>query len=155
MRQKSSLKRFEQATLILFRLLAGGVFIYASVDKILHPDQFAVAVNNYRLLPESLVNCFAVFLPWVELVAGTLLVLGQWQRSSSFVLASLTVVFIIAVSISLLKGLDISCGCFNTASGRKIGLQVLFGDFILLAVLLILIMRSPDELGKRAFLGKR
>ena len=148
------MRRLEHAILVLFRLFAGGVFIYASVDKILHPDQFAVAVNNYRLLPEILVNVFAVCLPWVELIAGTLLVLGQWQRSSSFVLSSLTVVFIIAVSISLLKGLDISCGCFNTASGRKIGFQVLFGDFILLAVLLILILRSPDELGKRAFLGK-
>ena len=155
MKQKGAVSRLEQATLILFRLLAGGVFIYASVDKILHPDQFAIAVNNYRLLPEPLVNVFSVFLPWVELVAGTLLVLGQWQRSSSYVLASLTIVFIIAVSIGLLKGLDISCGCFNTASGRKIGLQVLFGDFFLLAVLLILVLRSPDELGKRAFLGNQ
>jgi len=29
----------KQATLIFLRLLAGGVFVYASVDKILHRDQ--------------------------------------------------------------------------------------------------------------------
>lgn len=153
--RKSLFSRLERTVLILIRLLVGGVFIYASVDKILHPDQFAIAVNNYRLLPEILVNSFAIVLPWAELLAGFLLVLGQWQRSSSFVLASLVIVFIIAVGIGLLRGLDISCGCFNTASGRKIGLQVLFGDFFLLAVTLILILRSSDKLGKQAFLGKR
>jgi len=134
--------------------VAGGVFVYASVDKILHPDQFAIAVDNYRLLPQILVNGFAVVLPWVEFVAGTLLVLGQWQRSSSFILMSLAIVFMIAVGFSLLRGLDISCGCFGTASGRKIGSKVLVGDAFLLVILLIVVLRASDKLGKQAFLGK-
>jgi len=60
MMRNNRYRLIKHAALILFRLLAGGVFVYASVDKILHPDQFAIAVNNYQLLPEPFVNVFAV-----------------------------------------------------------------------------------------------
>ncbi len=33
------------------RLVIAGVFIYASIDKIIHPDLFAEAVYNYQVLP--------------------------------------------------------------------------------------------------------
>ena len=53
---------------LLVRLFVGGVFIYASIDKIMHPHGFAELVNNYHILPPYLVNLMAIFLPWLEMV---------------------------------------------------------------------------------------
>ena len=33
---------------LFFRIVLGGVFIYASLDKILHPEQFARIIFNSR-----------------------------------------------------------------------------------------------------------
>ena len=41
---------------ILCRIVLGGVFIYASLDKIMHPEEFAKAIGNYSasLYPRQL-----------------------------------------------------------------------------------------------------
>ena len=147
--------RIEHVILVLLRVVVGVVFVWASVDKILHPEQFARAVANYRILPQIVVNGFAITLPWIELVCGILLIFGQWQQSVSFVLGCLIAVFVVAVAWSVWRGLDIHCGCFDTASGRKIGMLLLVEDLLLLGGILFLFARSPDKLGKKAFFGGR
>ena len=77
----------------IIRLGLGGVFIYASFDKIRYPDQFAQAVYNYHLLPDFLVNAFAVFLPWLELVSGLFLCLGLFEIASITIINLLLVRF--------------------------------------------------------------
>lgn len=66
------------------RIFLGAVFIYASIDKIIHPEAFAKAIFNYQILPEALINLTAILLPWLELVMGVLLVLGIWQQGAVF-----------------------------------------------------------------------
>jgi len=39
---------------VVARLILGGLFIYASLDKIAQPAQFARAIESYQLLPLSL-----------------------------------------------------------------------------------------------------
>ncbi len=146
--------RIERAVLIALRCAIGVVFVWASVDKILHPEQFARAVANYHILPPVLVNLFALILPWVELICGLCLILGQWQRAASLVLACVIVMFIAAVGVSMWRGLDIHCGCFNASSGRKIGGTLLIEDLALLAATVLLLSRSRDSLGLSGFLGR-
>ena len=121
-------------TLLLLRLLIGGVFIYASIDKIAHPGQFAHAIENYRILPWFLINIFAIILPWIELVSGVLLIAGVWLNGSAITISALLLIFIIAITAGLLRGLDISCGCFNTTGGQKIGLSLIIKDVVLLLI---------------------
>ena len=96
---------------ILFRLLVGFIFIYAALEKISNPADFAGAIDNYRLLPVSLINLPAIVLPWLELFAGIFLILGFYLRGSSLILFGLLCLFTAAISISLIRGIDISCGC--------------------------------------------
>jgi uncharacterized membrane protein YphA (DoxX/SURF4 family) len=122
-------------TALVLRIVLGCVFIYASLDKIRHPDLFAEAVYNYQLLPEIAVNLVAISLPWLELFSGTLLVLGLWLEASILILSCLMVVFIGALGINLARGLDVHCGCFITQSTDPITILTLFRDslFLLLA----------------------
>jgi putative oxidoreductase len=117
----SALKRIlsNKYLVFVFRLIVGGIFIYASIDKITHPEQFARIVYNYKILPHFAINLFAIILPWLELVCGLFLIFGIMTRSSALVISILLVLFIIALSINILRGVDLSCGCFTTNLANK------------------------------------
>ncbi len=135
------------------RIALGLVFLLYGLDKITNPDDFARAIANYRLLPESLVNLVAVTLPWVELICGLLLLAGQWVRSAALVSAFLLCVFVVAVSITLFRGLDINCGCLDADAGRKVGFRLLGEDLLLLGAACVLILRVGDRTGWRALVA--
>jgi uncharacterized membrane protein YphA (DoxX/SURF4 family) len=123
----------DKRVVLIFRLVLGFTLIYASLDKIANPDQFARIVYNYRILPEFLINIYAVTLPWVELVTGLFLIFGIVLESTSLLASFLFVVFIIAISINLFRGIDLNCGCFSTdPAGKKEGANLLINDFIYL-----------------------
>jgi len=117
-------------TSLLFRLIVGVVFISASIYKIAEPELFAKSISYYKALPIGLVNIMAVVLPWLELFAGVMLILGVFSNSNAFIIAIMLVVFIIAISQALIRGIDISCGCFRPESEEKIGLGLLTRDII-------------------------
>jgi uncharacterized membrane protein YphA (DoxX/SURF4 family) len=98
----------------LLRLIMGGIFFYASYDKILHPDRFAEAVANYKLLPRVLVNLFALVLPWLEAVCGFFLIAGIFEWASLTFYNGLLIMFMSAIALSLIRGLNIDCGCFTS-----------------------------------------
>jgi uncharacterized membrane protein YphA (DoxX/SURF4 family) len=122
----------------VLRIFLGCVFIYASLDKIIHPDFFAEAVYNYQLAPEVAVNLVAIWLPWLEFWCGVLLVLGLWVRGSILILNGLLLVFLSAMGINLARGLDIHCGCFTTRGTHSMTIFTLFRDFSFLFVALYL-----------------
>jgi len=131
--------------LILLRFFLGLVFIFASWDKILHPAQFAQAVYNYKILPGPAVNLFALILPWIELIAGLFMILGIYIRGSALVIAFLLFVFVIAAVISVSRNLDISCGCFDTAGGRKVGVKLIMEDSALLLASIWMLIKEKGS----------
>ncbi len=140
----SSAKRW---LLLAIRLLLGGVFLYASLDKILKPYHFAAAVQAYQLLPPSLLGMATVFIPWLEAVAATALIIGFRPRSAVVVLSVLMVVFMIAIAVTMARGLDIDCGC-GLLVERPVGWLALLEDGLLLLLLVglytaLLPQRSP------------
>lgn len=95
------------------RILLGGVFLWASWSKILDPVAFAQAIANYQIVPASVGNLAALILPWVELVCGGCLILNRWTRGSAFLAAVLMLVFMGALGYNIIRGVDVSCGCFT------------------------------------------
>jgi putative oxidoreductase len=118
--------------LLVCRIIIGFIFIYAGMEKISNPAEFARAINNYKLLPFSLINIAALILPWIEFVTGILIIFGIKVKENAFIISSLLGIFIIAIIISLFRGLNIDCGCFGTLSGAKIGFLKLFENVLML-----------------------
>jgi uncharacterized membrane protein YphA (DoxX/SURF4 family) len=100
---------------LVMRLAAGAVLIYASRDKLLDPQPFADAIDDYRVLPLALVNLSAIVVPWVELITGLCLIVGLWAPGAGLVTAALAAVYTGALASALLRGLEISCGCFGSS----------------------------------------
>jgi uncharacterized membrane protein YphA (DoxX/SURF4 family) len=113
--------------------ILGAVFVYSGITKSIEPAGFAEAVGNYRILPWYLINLAAIFLPWWEIAPGLALFFPSWRRPAAKIILILTGLFTIAVVTALIRGLDISCGCFGEDSSR-VGLRTLLIDIgILLA----------------------
>lgn len=125
--------------LISIRIVLGFVFIFAAISKASEPEEFARAIANYKLLPIFLINILAITLPWIEICAGMLLLFGISVKENSAILSGLLLVFIIAITISLIRGLNIDCGCFGTIGGTKVGIQKILENIGLLLLGLILI----------------
>lgn len=117
--------------LFIIRIVLAFIFIYAGAEKISNPDDFALSISNYRLLPIASLNFFAVILPWIEIVSGILLLFGISVKENSAIILSLLLLFTIAIVISLFRGLSIDCGCFG--KGTQIGLFK-FGENLLMIV---------------------
>jgi uncharacterized membrane protein YphA (DoxX/SURF4 family) len=106
----------------------GLIFIISASGKFVGPKGFLRAVAEYRLLPEPFVALVAASLPGVELLTGLLLVMGLiagWRvlrlyaRAAALIAALMLVAFIVVLSVNLLRGIEMDCGCFD-----------LLGDYI-------------------------
>jgi uncharacterized membrane protein YphA (DoxX/SURF4 family) len=128
------------------RLILGGIFVFASIDKILHPEAFADAVYNYQILPDSFINLTAIVLPWLELVLGCLLITGAWMPGAVLFANLLLLTFIGVLIYNASRGLDIHCGCFSTeATEGPISTWTILRDavFLVPAVYLLFANRIP------------
>ena len=101
------------------QIALGVIFIAAALPKIADPPSFAHMIYNYRLVPGSLVNFSALFMPWLELLAGLALVFGIWKEAARNIIAALLIAFIIAITINLLRDNAIDCGCFDVSAAGK------------------------------------
>ena len=135
--------------LLLFRIFLGLLFIYAGIEKISDPAAFSNAIYNYKLLPFSLVNFFAITLPWIELSAGLLLLFGVYVKENSSIVAALLIIFFIAIAISLARGLNIECGCFGTSTGANVGLIKLVENLVLILASSLLMKFGSEKFSLR------
>jgi hypothetical protein len=116
----------------LCRLLLGGIFLYAGLTKTQDVAHFAGTIATYRLLPYQWNYLLAATLPYVELIAGLLLVCNRRVRPAALLLALLFLGFLAALGSVIYRGLEIDCGCFGStpttpqvALWRDIGLLLL------------------------------
>lgn len=128
--------------------MLGGIFLYAGVTKILDPAQFALSIYNYQLLPGPFVNPAAIILPWVEVVAGVALIDGRGIGGASLILTGLLFVFMTALVITVVRGLDISCGCFSSTGEGKVSWLYLVRDFTLFAMGTVVFLYHSRENGR-------
>jgi uncharacterized membrane protein YphA (DoxX/SURF4 family) len=104
---------------LLLRLLVGGFFVYASLDKIWSPPAFAKIVYQWQVVGPVPSNLVAATLPWVELLAGLLLLAGIWKREAALVVALMLVVFLVAAGSVMARGIDVeNCGCVSVAEAE-------------------------------------
>jgi uncharacterized membrane protein YphA (DoxX/SURF4 family) len=126
--------------LFIVKLIIGGFFIYASIDKIINPEGFAKSIHNYRMMPPVVINFMAILMPWLELVTGLSLIIGYRYRGANLLILAMLVVFIVALSYAAARGLNINCGCFSTSSTAKSDLVARIIEDTLMVIGCVIIM---------------
>ncbi len=133
---------------LLIRFFLGFVFIYASINKISSPSDFALSISNYQLFPDFLVNFIAVFIPWLELVCGFGLIFGFYLKENALVYLSMLVIFTLLIALSIIRGLDIECGCFGSDDSTKVGFLKIIENLVLILLAAYLFFTSIKEKSK-------
>ena len=104
---------------IAIRMLLGAIFLYASWSKILDPSSFSQALWNYKLFPLVAISPLSHFVPWLEAVIGLALISGIGRKGAALLAAGLLLCFMLAISIDLVRGISISCGCFSSSEAPR------------------------------------
>jgi uncharacterized membrane protein YphA (DoxX/SURF4 family) len=130
------------------RWIIGSVFVYQSICKIYQPILFARSIQNYQLVSDTIARQMAIFLPWFELSCGIILIIGILTPGAIRIIISMLVLFVGAISINIIRGIDINCGCvlncFTNESINRSLAHTFFLDFIYL-LLAIPIMISKKN----------
>lgn len=100
-------------------LVLGAVFIYAGVDKIRDPLQFADSIAAFAILPKAFVSLLALGLPPFEIACAVLLLAARTRRVGALAIALTSVVFCAALLSALLRGLTLDCGCFGIGAPSR------------------------------------
>ena len=139
--------KFNKNFVFIFRLIIGMVFIYASVHKIANPEEFAKSIDNYRIFPIFIINFIAIILPWLELILGLFIIFGVFIKASSFLLSLNLLAFTILVLITIIRGININCGCFSSdINGTPIGWKKFFENILLFIISIIIFYSDEDFL---------
>lgn len=120
--------------IFLLRLLISAVFIYASIHKIIYPQEFAKQVALYDILPLRLIYPFSFTLPFLELICGILIWVPKTKISANCWNLLMMLLFIIAISYALILGKDINCGCFGDS--ERIDISKLLMDAGLFVIII-------------------
>lgn len=110
---------------LLSRLAVAGVFIYAGLLKLLAPaEEFAYAIESYKVLNAQLSLYAAYATPWIELWSGLLLAAGVFTRANALFTGAMLLFFEVMLGQAWLRGLPItSCGCFGSGGSNSIGAE--------------------------------
>jgi len=139
------------ATIVRFAL--GMLFLVASVEKIADPNAFAQSIDNYRIFPHSVDLAVASILPWLELLCGLGLLFGIATRGSAFLAVLMLLGFTLAVASALVRGLDISCGCFTQdPQVGKIAWQKVAENLIMTLAALLPVFARETKLSLESFI---
>jgi len=95
----------------VIRFLLVFIFLRAALHKVNHYQHFKVQLRTYRLLPDSLVPAFTIFLIFLEGILSFTLPIAGWLYPS-YIAAAVLVLYASAMAVNLLNGRsDLDCGC--------------------------------------------
>jgi uncharacterized membrane protein YphA (DoxX/SURF4 family) len=98
----------------------------------------------------------ATVLPPLELLCGLSLILGLYPRGSTLITSVMLIVFTIMVTSALLRGLDISCGCFSQdPQVSKVGYQKIAENCGLIVISVWLLFVPNHGINLLQLIGKR
>jgi uncharacterized membrane protein YphA (DoxX/SURF4 family) len=138
-------KKAKHYFLLALRVGLGLVFVYAGILKIRDPIAFAGSVAAYQLLPYSINYLVAATLPWVELACGLFLIIGYRVRASAGIIAAMNILFIVLLTSTIMRGLDIDCGCFRQGGEKTSAWIAILRDIFFLAAALILFTEQKER----------
>ncbi|MGA0849213.1 MAG: MauE/DoxX family redox-associated membrane protein [Chthoniobacterales bacterium] len=149
-----------RATILVLRLLLGGIFLWAGLSKVGEPMQTLATIYSYQIVvPDGLALAIAHALPWLEILIGVALLLGLIMPFTLAATAAVLLAFTALTAQAWWRELPIDCGCLDlsalhpafavltTPGGATLRNLVLLG---ITGVLAALVLRSGKNAASRS-----
>lgn len=132
----------------VIRILTGLLLCVSGAEKLIWPYQnFLYVVQGYQFFPSGFDVLVARIFPWIEFLAGLLLVLGLWVPQLLRVTLVMFSCFILLIAQALLRKLPLEeCGCFGQLISMKPQHTLVMDSLFLLGIAWAL--RHPKDAGR-------
>ena len=98
------------------RILVCIVLLLSAFTHLNAPYLYLETILNYDLLPDGLVPTFAAFTPSLHIAIVAAITTGRFKSSGFLLSTMIFVVYFLAQTITLARGLKIGCGCFGPSN---------------------------------------
>lgn len=143
------------------RLFLGAVFVFAAYNKIPAIQSFAEAIKGFQVIDSEthpeLIIIGAFVIPWFELLAGLMLILGLRARSAALGIGVLLGVFIYALLYVIFTDVSADCSCFgdeNFICGSSVGWCQVIRNIVFLIPATYLVLRGPGRVSIDQIMSK-
>lgn len=134
---------FTKDTIIfLLRLIIGLIFTISGFSKFISFEKFLITVHQFNILPVWFVVYFAIILPSVECISGLCFIFGLFIKKMGWLLFSLTIIFLLAIIINIIRENFIDCGCFGNLIISQVGWNLIFRDILISGIIFYILMQK-------------
>ncbi len=84
---------------LLLRIPIGIYFILAGLLILKDPTGFVAEVHNMKILPPHAGTIYAIMLPYVQIAAGALLIIGMWTTLAAGLVSLMLLSFLLAFGL--------------------------------------------------------
>ena len=140
--------------LAFIRTSLGLVFFSSGLLKSLNVFHFGVTIAAFGMFPATLIPVIAVLLPLLEILLGASLLFDIHSFLSSIVSSALLLSFSAVITLVLLKGLTVNCGCFGVFDDTLVSPAALLRNGILLFLFLVIVEFSPKRTPPYSMIGR-
>lgn len=113
-------------------IILSGLFLTAGFHKAYAPVYYRGLISGYTGLPVALAGLAGNVLALTEISVGALLLLPAYRFNAACGAMGLLVLYSLMISISLLRGLDMDCGCSGPLGRQKLSPWLLLRNGVLL-----------------------
>ena len=132
--------------ILFLRIIIGMLFIFSGSIKLLDLHSFLEAIQNFKILPNSLTALASLTIPSLEIICGLSLSLNLFNKTSTYTLFSVMIIFSFAIIFALAKGMHFECNCFGPiAITSGISIKSLLVNSLIILCLSILIKNYNEH----------
>lgn len=130
---------------VLARLIPAAVLFYAGYLKLsAPPEEFAYAIESYKVVPPQAAILIARGFPWFEVYLGSLLFVGLFQQIMSRLAILVFLGFEGLLVQAVIRGLSVTdCGCFGPKHSNSIGTEIAL-NIVWLTLLAVTVWKKPE-----------
>ena len=126
----------------VYRFAVGITFIISGASKLPERAAFVDEVAEFELLPDALARVYGTALPWVEIIIGSLLVIGLVSRIAAGIGILTALSLVIANSVVLYRGINMECGCFGDLAELQTRDAIIIDVLLLIFSFLIIVKKG-------------
>jgi len=130
----------------ILQFFIGGIIFLSALGKSFDMPGFIEVLKTYQAFPPSMLSPFAFTVTGIEFLLGVWILSGFRLPLSALVGALLNTLYTGWAVITLLRGLTLSdCGCFGVFFPQPVTWLTPFGDFVLVAMCVVLAYLAHTE----------
>jgi len=142
----------------ILRILFGIVFIFSALTKFVDVPAFESSIKKFALVPDYFAGAISYVVPLVEIIFGIFLILKIKLEIIVQLVIYLLIFFTSIITVVLVEGGSVSCGCFGSFSSDNIDFTTIIRNVFLICwaslILYYALKRKYHNSSKQLFIGK-